>query len=195
MSRNEFLINYWDYYCVLEEDFIDITRYIQLRVVNFNTCSDEIIKQLQAVGSEFDNICKVVCGFSMEQRKTIADYQRWLLNNIKDITAVEIKLISADNIVLRPFEDWDKINPSDLPWWKAYNSVKHNRIDNYEKGNFKNLLNAIAAVYYLEMYMFRRIADETSEMDIPNRMSSVFEIIGWKTRCGSGENLYYETLE
>lgn len=60
MNRKEFLINYWQYYKVLEDDFINVTKYIKLSEDNYSTYSDEFVKQLQAIGSEFDVICKEI---------------------------------------------------------------------------------------------------------------------------------------
>lgn len=180
MNRNEFLINYWKYYNVLEEDFIRIIRYIEILENNYATCSDEIIKQLQAVGSEFDNICKSVCGFNLSDRKTIKDYEDWIFRNIDDITSIEIIVKNTHNIKLKPFDGWT--DSSQLFWWRAYNEVKHNRIENYEVGKFENLLNALGALYFMELYLVREVGRNTNDRDVPNSISKLFEIKNWETK-------------
>lgn len=50
----------------------------------------------------------------------------------------------GDLEVYSPFSEWEKNN--ELSWYKAYNSVKHNREDKYPDANLKNAINAIMAL-------------------------------------------------
>jgi hypothetical protein len=182
MNRNEFLINYWKYYNALEDDFIRVIRYIEILEINYQTCSDEIIKQLQAVGSEFDNICKAICGFNLKDEKNIYDYANYIFGKISDITSIEISIKNTKGIKVKPFEGWNKLKAGKLFWWKAYNKVKHNRIDNYKLGNLRNLLNALGALYLMELYLVREVGRNTDDKDVPNSLSKLFEIKNWETK-------------
>ena len=51
-NRKEFISNYWKYYCILEDDFAELIKYIDLRKSNYRTTSNVIIKQLQSICSE-----------------------------------------------------------------------------------------------------------------------------------------------
>jgi hypothetical protein len=49
----------------------------------------------------------------------------------------------------RPFQSWGLQNQTQLTWYQAYNSVKHDRENQFESANLKNVLDAIAAVAVL----------------------------------------------
>ena len=184
MDRTQFLRRYWSYYTKLEQDCMMLSRYIDFRDSNFSTCSDEIIGQLLNVGAEFDFFCKIVCSIDPGKRANIQDYAAYLIRNIGNLLQVTVH-IQGTSIDLHPFDAWNMTAPSDLFWWSAYNNVKHNREGHYEEGNLKNLLNALAALYFLEMYFVRDIAQKTGDdhsLDVPMNTSQLFRIVGWKTK-------------
>ena len=47
INRDKFISDYWNYYKNLENDFINLTRFVKVCDTNYETCSDEIIKQFQ----------------------------------------------------------------------------------------------------------------------------------------------------
>lgn len=52
--------------------------------------------------------------------------------------------------IFQPFFNWNTQSPTQtLEWYDAYNSVKHNRGGSLKNANFKNLLDAIAAIHIL----------------------------------------------
>ena len=46
----------------------------------------------------------------------------------------------------RPFEAWNNGTYVTLPWYQAYNEVKHNRYNEFSKANLGNVINAIAGL-------------------------------------------------
>ncbi|MBR4879997.1 MAG: hypothetical protein IKU13_09250, partial [Clostridia bacterium] len=66
----------------------------------------------------------------------------------------------------------------------------------YVEGNLKNLLSALAALYYLEMYLVKRIANESGNpraIDVPSNASFMFRIEEWKTKFSViGHNYYID---
>ena len=183
MDREDFLINYWRYYNILEEDFIELTKYVRICEINYNTCSDEIIKQFLSVTSEFENICKVICGFSTSDKsKTIVHICNKVFDKIEDIKSIEIEVKGTEDLSIKPFESWDKNKPGQLFWWKGYNNVKHNRLEHYEDGNLKNLLNSLGALYFMELYLVREIGSSTNTKDVPNSVSKLFYVVDFPTR-------------
>jgi len=178
---------------MLERNCKEISRYVDFRTSNYNTCSNEIIGQLLDVGAEFDNFCKTVCSLDNEERPNITDYANWMLDNIRGIRNVRIK-VSGSDLVIMPFKNWNRNKAGDLYWWQAYNNVKHNRIESYAEGNLKNLLSALAALYFLEMYLVKRIAKESGKpnaLDVPTSASLMFRIEGWKTAFSVIGHNYY----
>ena len=86
------------------------------------------------------------------------------------------------DIQLEPLSSWMD-NPYQSPnWWSPYNDVKHERIRNYKSANLKNVLNALAGLFILENYFVKFIGDRDNDMDVPNDVSSLFEMIEFETR-------------
>ena len=195
MDRTQFLKRYWSYYSKLEQDCIGLSRYIEFRDCNLATCSNEIIGQLLNVGAEFDHFCKIVCSLEPNGRFNIKDYATSLLGGIKDLRQIKVH-VQGTSLDLLPFDNWTVETASLLSWWTAYNEVKHNREENYEKGNLQNLLNALAALYFLEMYYVRDLVQKTGNtraLDVPVTASWLFRIVGWRTRFSIiGYNLYVD---
>ena len=142
-NRKEFISNYWKYYCILEDDFIELIKYIDLRESNYNTTSNEIIKQLQSICSEFEIVSKELCDIEMDDKHAnITAYYRGIVEKTQDIIQelkiskiqdLHINIRQTRDIVIYPFRDWDEECPWKLFWWKNYNDIKHSRTEHYEK--------------------------------------------------------------
>ncbi len=185
MLRDEFVKIYWRYYLVLEEHFHKIEKYVEFTEDNYSTYSMEFISCLMEIGSEIDGVMKNICGFSATARKTINDYISDILEKYPDIREKEVLV---RNMVILPFQGWSIEEPAkSLEWWQAYNNVKHGRSENYQQANLKNVIHALAALFLLEMYRIKEIANIDQEMDIPEKESEIFRIKNWENRwmsCG-----------
>ena len=53
---------------------------------------------------------------------------------------------STINREFQPFAEWNSSEYKPLTWYKDYNSVKHNRFENFRLANFGNLVNAVAGM-------------------------------------------------
>lgn len=92
-----------------------------------------------------------------------------------------------------PFDSWTKSNsPS---WWKAYNAVKHRRMedDNYKLGNLENVFMALAGLYVLNRYYCKKISSNKI-MNEPSIKSQIFSMSGWRTCIPIG-NGFLQVLE
>lgn len=74
-----------------------------------------------------------------------------------EITKKKVSVVSphfyfteTENLVLRPLKDCNKRGNG--RWKKAYQAVKHNRIESLSTGNIANLIRAMAALYILNLY-------------------------------------------
>lgn len=73
--------------------------------------------------------------FKIENALRLADYS---------VMFVQIPWISY----VTPFVNWDGSAPTkSLPWYDAYNMVKHDRDENFKLGSMKNAMSALAALY------------------------------------------------
>ncbi len=208
MNRDEFCKHHWEYYLVLEKDFLQSERYVSFELGdnflydklehqdcgNSTTFSDEFIKQYQAICSEVDVILKSICE---ELGNTSANdmqhgYTPTILQAWPHIIAQKVKF---EDVELQPFANWRQAPDYKSPdWWTPYNKVKHKRIENYRRANLKNVVNALAGLYVFENYFVKLIGDRYNDMDVPNDVSGVFEMIDFETRGKVlGRNIYAAT--
>lgn len=189
MKRKEFIDSFWNYYLNLENRFINTTQYVEVDKNNYQTFSIEYIGLLQSICAEIDTIMKEICGFNQEDFKKISMYYEKIMKDpfFKNIMDEETIYIYK-KINIKPFDKWDEENSPQ--WWKSYNDVKHERVAKYKNGNLKNVLYALSALYILESYKIKDIANKTNEsLDIPEIDSKVFRLNNLKTEninLGSG---------
>lgn len=209
MTRDEFCKYHWEYYLVLEKDFLQTERFISFDLgknylydkkgcTNYGNSmcfSNEFIKQYQSICSEIDVILKTICKEinNKSKAKEIKGYTNEVLKKWPGITNQKVAM---KDIELIPFMNWS-LQPYNSPdWWPPYNNVKHKRIKNYKEANLKNVLNSLAALYILEHYLVKYIGDRDSTYDVPNDISQLFEMVNYKTRkTVVGRNSYLTSDE
>ncbi len=211
MNRAEFCKHHWEYYIALENDFIATERYISFdlgdnysynipdeaitvaNVENSLSYSIEYIKQYQGICSEVDVLLKSICkDLDNPAADNMELYTSTILGKWSTITNQKIKF---KDIELQPLANW-KTDPEykSPDWWKPYNKVKHKRIDHYKEANLKNVLNALAGLYILENYFVKFIGDRDNDLDVPNDISHIFEMVNFNTREEViGKNYYLTT--
>lgn len=209
MDRKDFCKYHWDYYLVLEKDFLEMERYISFDLGENNlyddeehtdfgnslTFSNELVKQYQAICSEIDVVMKSICKELVNQTANDMQYgyTPTILNKWSNITEQKV---NVKDFVLQPFKNWSESPYKSPNWWTPYNRVKHERILNFKLANLKNVLNALAGLYVLELYLVKFIGDRDNTMDVPNDISKLFEIVNFNTREKVfGKELYFSTDE
>lgn len=210
MTRDEFCKYHWEYYLILEKDFLETERYITFdlgdnylytssTVADYGNSlcfSNEFVKQYQAICSEIDVILKSICkeincnstANNMEQ------YSNEILNVWSGIVQQKVKM---KDIELQPFANWSYSPSYKSPnWWTPYNKVKHERLLNYKNANLKNISNALAALYILEQYFVNYIGNRDGEQDVPNDISKIFVMVNYSTKHKVfGKDSYFVTDE
>ena len=155
---------HWDYYLLLEDDLQEILEYIEPCNENFQTFGPKLAKLLLSAGSEIDvafkDLIKIRDPKALSAHDTNANmnlYRKFAHDNLRrEFYAVEIG-IARSQYACTPWDTWwdfseegDPI-PKDnaLPWWTAYNNVKHHRTENYNQATLGNVLEAMAALFML----------------------------------------------
>ena len=204
-TRDDFLQRYWNYYLLLEQDFLKVEQYLAIDEVNFSAFSNEYIKQYQTICSEIDVISKSYCR-EINTRftgSTINTYCKAIVDYVADFSTRIVK-VRNKTFQITPWNGWTyseetlqngntKILASNPDWWTKYNKIKHTRttVNNetglpyYKLANQKNVLNALAALFQLEMYYYRLLRQNhfRTEPDMPYPLSRIFEIENWGNRC------------
>ena len=114
---------------------------------NVKTFGNTIRNILILACTEFDSLMKLILKENRiekeNDRYSTMDYVSLLkpLNLRK--YSLSLKNINGINTI-SPFSKWTSIKPTkSLSWYNAYNSIKHDRINNFEQANLSNALNAI----------------------------------------------------
>ncbi len=200
MNREDFCKHHWEYYMVLEKDFLEIERYVSFELGdnflytthaanatekgNSECYSNEFIKQYQAICSEIDVILKSIC--KEINASSTADNRAHYTNEVLSVwTSITNQKVKMHGIELQPFINWAILSGNNIQspdWWTPYNKVKHQRLSNYKQANLKNTINALAGLYILEQYFVKFIGDRDNDIDVPNDVSKMFEMVNYVTR-------------
>ena len=83
--------------------------------------------------------------YKLGKNDKMSDYVKIL--NYVDLTKYHIGLVGyANPFKCCPFENWNKGKETkSLPWYDAYNQIKHNRDENFPLATLENCINAISA--------------------------------------------------
>ena len=182
MTKKEFELNFWQHYLWLESEFRTVLEYVELDSANYSTYSRRIEKLILQIGSEFDNVSREICGLQNVDRTSICDYYNYYTSNYNNIIA---SIVIAGDVRLTPFDGWNNTAPGEtLAFWKAYNSIKHDRISNYKEASLKNALDAMAALFCVEMLYAKKlyIHDANEENSFPEIESKLFILDGLEHR-------------
>lgn len=182
MNYKEFIKNYWNYYLELEDDLLQIQKYVNFDKKNWKIFSNEFIKLLEIIGSEVDTIAKelVVFNNTALKIKQLDNIHKWGYEIQNIIQNIEYKKLQFNNeSTISPWKNWKYEKKDDgkiklLPkketpkWWTAYNKVKHTRTAktkegyNYERANLENVINALGGLFIIEQHFFELLPkDET----------------------------------
>ena len=195
MERETFLQNYWNYYLVLENRFINAVNYVALNSDNYNTYSFEFVNLILLIGSELDVVMKYLSGIPEGTRANIQNYAGDILATYPEIVTREVKIQGMAD-TCKPFEGWNVDHPADsLVGWNAYNSVKHGRVSNLKEAKLINVLNLLACLYVIENYVLKDVAEENDDIDIPDQDSKLFVLKDWKRKYISSADIVLKQTE
>lgn len=145
---------HWSYYMSLEDDLFATSRYVEICEDNLPTFSTQFTRLLLAAGSEVDVVAKTLCGQIDPSGKhsNIDDYRKVIVPTFPAIPHI-VMGIQWNPLRVQPWAPWASPSPSNPAWWRAYNSVKHERNTNFKSGNLRNALEAIAGLYCLVRHL------------------------------------------
>ena len=167
---------HWNYFVALENDLVQVSRYVEFDKQNFKTYSIELAHLLLASASEVDVIAKGICGFLEPKKRAenMNDYQVIIHRNLPEF-AKEIVYVPRFNLTLKPWSNWNaKTNPL---WWRSYNKVKHERSQHFPDANLKYVLNAmgglLVTVFYFYKLKFQAEASIQDHRDVNEKLGQV----------------------
>lgn len=187
MTKEEFLTKIWNYYLMLEKDFMNTFQYVEPSVENNSAYSKEYNKLLLSIGSEIDVVFKELC--KKIENKNSSDVENYNITNYMNVISNYNNFSNENctNLVTReiisPFTAW--INSKTPLWWKNYNHLKHDRLsnDNIKLGNYLNVKESLSALYIICCFLYK-----TSYSKEPIPKSNLFQMNNWPvyTELGNG---------
>lgn len=100
-----------------------------------------------------------------------------LLKRFPHIHQAKAEIINKHEMIY-PFECWKEEN-CELPWWRAYNMVKHYRHQFFNNATLENTLNSVAALIILNSYLYELVKEEHAP-----RMSRIGMFDNCYSYCG-----------
>ena len=202
---------YWSVYKNLEKEVIRLSEFVHFDDNQLSIYSVKIAELLIRCSVELESISKdLYCrlgGTIPSDRDLYFDTDciqlledNWLLSKKKVILAApNFYFQDNDNRVLTPLNKANRRGTSGTDWKRAYQAVKHNRVDNLTKGNIKNLIRALAALYVLNIYFKDENYDlekDSKATNFPTNMGSdLFAIKLHKSTSYDGEGNYRKSDE
>lgn len=174
---------YWNVYKNLERELLQLAEYIHIDDSQMNVYSMKIADLLIRTAVEIEALSKELFSlnggtcvrgrdlyFDTDCLKFLDDM--WHVEKKQVIIASPYIYLSEGARILVPFEKCSQRGKG--RWKKAYQSVKHDRTKNLTKGNIKNSIEALAALYLLNIYY----RDSTVELGADSGGSKFDETCG-----------------
>lgn len=144
---------------ILDGDLIEIARTVAPSPKTRNVFGTKIGNVLATACFEVEAQCKGVLranGYRFPVRPNTEDYVKLCKPMQLGQYSVRLQRYSEYGEIW-PFKGWTPGNPnvpgvgatSSLPWYNAYNQVKHDQEQNFEQGTLEHALAAVAAVHVL----------------------------------------------
>lgn len=153
---------FWQVYKNLEKEFLSIAEVVHVNDKQLTVYSMKIADLLVRTAIEIESISKLLYlhngGVKTDPKQIYFDTDAiLLLNNLWQIEDKKVLVVSPElyledekNTTLQPLLRASQ--RSGTEWNKAYQAVKHDRYSSLKKGNIKVTLQAIAALYLLNIY-------------------------------------------
>lgn len=180
---------------MLEDEICEIEKYIEFSSANYGTYSNFNAKCVLSICSEIDVLLKEYCTL-LDNTKTydnMGEYRKCIASKNPNLSTQEITLFRY-GIKITPWKNVNSLKSS-IKWWKDYNSIKHNRLLNYNLATLKNVLESCAALYCLVVDLIK-----ISEEKIVGNMIEYRDITNYlipepKMFKFSDESNYYSNLK
>jgi hypothetical protein len=168
---------YWQVYKNLEKEFLALSETIYIdddqQSVYSMKIADLLIRtvvEIEALSKElyYENLGKKLPENELYYDTICINHlnKLWKLDNkIVYVVSPNIYFDIQENKELKPLHKAMKRGSSSSDWNKAYQAVKHNRTKELHKGNIKNFLHGLAALFILNLYYKNTTIENITEED------------------------------
>lgn len=181
--------SYWPVYKNLEEETLQLTKYINFDDNQTRVYSMHIADLIMRIVVEIESISKELYKANggpdvFDDNGDIRDLyfdtdcikylnSQWSICEREIIVScASFNFNKPDNKIIKPLHNANKRGTSSSKWNKAYQAVKHDRRNNLDKGNIENLILALGALYILNIYYKDEVYQYESNGSFDNRLGS-----------------------
>jgi hypothetical protein len=137
---------------LLLRDYEHLLEYVHPDHANMHVYSHRTYELLLRASTEFESISK---GAAVERGIVKASDEPNIVHLSPLLHALDLSLVEVwalrwvpAPLVVQPLSGWDAV-PHGLTWYRAYNSVKHNRALQFSEASLLNLTSGLAAYFLL----------------------------------------------
>ena len=153
-------------YQLIENDLKKILEFIEPADSNKDTYSHRLYELLLRCSTEFETNCKRILYANGYRRGNLKMEDYYKINKATRVSEYEIEINNwyPSTKTFCPLQEWS--SNYTLPWYQAYNHVKHDRFQNFNEATLNNVLFAAASVLAILFaqfyeYTFSPYNDET----------------------------------
>jgi|BioPla2DNA2_1021312.scaffolds.fasta_scaffold03285_16 hypothetical protein len=202
ISIQDFKKVVWSHYLEIEKTFIETFSFVAFDDDNAGTFSEKYFTLYQLIGSEIDVVAKELCALinPMGGEDNIHKYCQTISTHFSFFVNEDIR-IKLTNAIIKPWSCWSfsvktdrngvaRVNGTAPTWWKLYNKTKHQRTQTlasygkpfYKYANQKNVRDALAGLFQLNIYVFMELCRAASQKNQTNddyviSQSALFDVL------------------
>lgn len=155
---------FWPTYKRLENEMVALTSEIRFDDNQMKVYSDKLLELLIRISVEIEAISKelyLTNGGEPTEHEEDMYFDTVCLKYLEEKWNLGKKAVLIDgygiafgeeNKLITPLYKANKRGTSGSKWKQGYQAVKHNRVKNFKEGNIWNCINALAALYVLNIY-------------------------------------------
>lgn len=171
------VINNFKFYRYNEAVFLESEKYLYISKKNKDAYSFCFSNLLINICSDFECLCKKY--FQIKGNKRINELILLIGSDpvFKGFFAEKISYIGTDYNDLEPLLN----DGTTFSWWSKYNDIKHDKLNNISVASQETVINALAALYALNMYVLHKVAFDENKPDVFLRYDALFTLSNLKT--------------
>lgn len=164
---------YWPVYERLESEFCDLTFFISLEDRQLDVFSMKLAELLLRIGQECENSGKTLAtqlglypASGTVERLTFPPLGDLLCSAVPlNTKTVEVIWVYQSLTVksLTPFKTWSATGSINPTWYQAYNGLKHDRNTKFQEAKLGNVLEALAGLFILNLWLRKDNIERDSE--------------------------------
>lgn len=152
-------------FSIIQQDIIKLFEFIEPADINNSTYSFRIHELLTRICIEIEANFKAILRENIfnpvDKYGKPKNEKNWNINDFKivnkthhlDNYSIQLPFWKGKTNIRKPFSEWK--NNNGLKWYQAYNESKHDRVHNFDKANFENLIDAYAGLCTILSSQFR----------------------------------------